>query len=119
MVALDIDAPFPSWAGLGPIQHWIQSGLRVEQDSSDTKNLKATNVPFIADYIGPAPPPGSAPHRYVFFLYNEPADFDVKKHAPPEGKHVGNFKRMWYKLETFEREANLGPIIAANYFVSN
>lgn len=73
----------------------------------------------MADYIGPAPPPGSGPHRYVFFLYEQPADFDVQKYASPEGRKVGAMKRMFYDLDAFEGTAKLGPIVAANYFTSN
>jgi phosphatidylethanolamine-binding protein len=32
---------------------------------------------------------------------------------------MGNFARMRYDLGAFEKTAKLGPVIAANYFVSN
>ncbi|KAE8550992.1 hypothetical protein TMatcc_009067 [Talaromyces marneffei ATCC 18224] len=30
MIAIDIDAPFPSWRGLGPILHWVQPNLKLD-----------------------------------------------------------------------------------------
>jgi hypothetical protein len=52
-------------------------------------------------------------------LYEQPTEFDGKKYAPPEGKTLGNFKRMWYDLDAFEKEVKLGPALAVNYFRSN
>nr|POF03444.1 protein d1 [Quercus suber] len=118
-ICLDIDAPFPSLPVLGPILHWIQPGLIPSTGADGSKTLTAPGVPFVADYIGPAPPPGSGPHRYVFFLYDQPADFDAKKWAPAGGKPLATYKRMRYSLADFEKEAKLGSVIAANYFTSN
>ena len=119
VIGLDIDAPFPSFGILGPILHWIQPGLEPEQAADGRFVLTSSGTPFVANYIGPAPPPGSAPHRYVFLLYEQPADFDVKNYAPSEGKNLGNWHRMRYDLGAFEKEAKLGPVLASNYFFSN
>lgn len=119
VVALDIDAPFPSFGVLGPILHWIQSDLRpVANDSGDTAVLQST-APFVANYIGPAPPPGSAPHRYVFMLYEQPEGFSGDLHAPPNGQKLGNMSRMRYSLDAWEKKIGLGPVLACNYFTSN
>ncbi|BCR88284.1 uncharacterized protein ACHE_40848S [Aspergillus chevalieri] len=45
-------------------------------------------APFVANYIGPASTPGSAPHRYVFLLYEQPEGFVGEKYAPPGGEGV-------------------------------
>ena len=114
VVGLDLDAPFVSLPVLGPILHWVQSGLVAGADG-----VLEAKAPFTANYIGPAPPPGAAPHRYVFLLYEQPAGYDVAKYAPADGKKLGNAKRMFYRLENLEKEIKLGPVIAANYFKSN
>ena len=114
VIALDLDAPLPSWGFLGPILHWIQPGLRVSE-SSDT--LTSTDV-FVANYIAPAPPPGSSAHRYVFFLYEQPDGFDSKKYAPADGKPLGNMNRMKYDLDAWVKKIGLGQPIAVNYFKS-
>ena len=130
IVGLDIDAPYPSFGPLGPILHWIQPGLKPvpkeEAPSGDggqvmqqQQQLLKAEEPFVANYIGPAPPPGSAPHRYVFFLFEQPAGFDGKKYAPSDGKTLSNWHRMRYDLDAWRKEINLGPLLAANYFTSN
>jgi phosphatidylethanolamine-binding protein (PEBP) family uncharacterized protein len=117
-IGLDIDAPFPAFGPLGPILHWIQPGLKANSPSAGSSTL-ASSDPFVADYIGPAPPPFGGPHRYIFFLYEQPADFDGKKYAPPDGKSLSNWLRMRFDLDDFEKKANLGPVLAVNYFKSN
>lgn len=121
VIGLDIDAPFPSFDVLGPILHWVQPGLKAEgaADAAAAAPVLKPTQPFVANYIGPAPPPGSSPHRYVFFLYEQPEGFDGAKYAPEGGKPLGNFRRMWASLDDMEREYKLGPILAVNYFKSN
>lgn len=114
VVALDIDAPFPSFDVLGPILHWIQPGLK-----AGPNNALTASEPFVANWIGPAPPPGSAPHRYTFFLFEQPKNFSGKTYAPADGKDLSNWHRMRYNLDVWQRTAKLGEPIAANYFLSN
>lgn len=116
-VGLDIDAPFPSFGVLGPILHWIQPGLKAEFQDGGFR-LKAT-APFVANYIGPAPPPGSAPHRYMFMLYEQPEGFEGGKYAPAGGEEMGNWGRIRYDLDSWAEEIGLGGVIAVNYFRSN
>ncbi|KAF7871654.1 hypothetical protein EAF04_003761 [Stromatinia cepivora] len=114
VVMLDLDAPFPSLQVLGPILHWIQPGYKV-----GANNVLTTDAPFIANYIAPAPPPGSDPHRYSFYLFEQPEDFDGKKYAPANGKPLSNWFRMRYDLDNWQKTAKLAEPIAANFFLSN
>lgn len=114
IVSLDIDVPFSTFNILGPILHWIQSGIKV---TNETK--LESDAPFIADYIAPAPPPIGAPHRYLFFLYEQPDGFDLTAHAPADGKKLGLLNRMRYDFDAWAEEIKLGPIVAFNYFTSN
>lgn len=118
VIGLDIDTPFPAFGPLDPIPHWIQPGLKVTPPASGSSALPS-GEPFVANYIGPAPPPLRGPYRYFFFLYEQPVGFDAKKYAPPGGKTLGNFDRMRYDLDAFVKEAELGPALAFNYFRSN
>ena len=95
----------------------MQPGLKPEPVADGTYRLVASS-PFVAHYMGAAPPPMSAPHRYVFMLYEQPDDFDAKKYAPADGKKMGIMPRIRYDLGTFEKETQLGPVIACNYFQS-
>ncbi|GIJ82274.1 hypothetical protein Asppvi_000780 [Aspergillus pseudoviridinutans] len=120
VISLDLDAPFPSLGFLGPILHWIHPGFKPSANTTVTgETILTTSAPFVANYIGPAPPPGSSPHRYVFLLYEQPDGFNVEKYAPKNGKPVGNWQRIRYDLDAFAKEVNLGPVLAANYFRSN
>ncbi|KGO68805.1 Phosphatidylethanolamine-binding protein PEBP [Penicillium italicum] len=114
VVGLDIDAPFPSFGILGPILHWIQSDVKVNSEGA-----LEFDAPFVANYIGPAPPPMSGPHRYIFFLYEQPAGFDLTAYAPAGGKKLGNSNRIRYDLDAWAEEIKLGPLVAFNYFTSN
>ncbi|CAG8027184.1 unnamed protein product [Penicillium nalgiovense] len=114
IVSLDIDAPFPSFGILSPILHWIQSDIKVTSEGA-----LEFDAPFVANYIGPAPPPMSTPHRYIFLLYEQPADFDLKAHAPAGGKKLSNSNRMRYDLDAWAEEVKLGPVLAFNYFTCN
>lgn len=114
VVALDLDAPFTWWRGLGPILHWIQPGYK-----AGAGGVLTSSEPFVANYIGPAPPPGSAPHRYSFYVFNQPVDFDGSKHAPADGKPLGNMHRMRFDLDEWIKKAKLADPLAANYFLSN
>lgn len=101
---------------LGPVLHWIQPGFRV--GSNDAGSL-TSSAPFVCNYIGPAPPPPSSPHRYAFFLYEQPEGFDGAKYAPAGGKEVGVWGRVRYDLDSWAKEIGLGPVLACNYFKSN
>ncbi|KAH2917230.1 hypothetical protein KXV64_001828 [Aspergillus fumigatus] len=103
VISLDIDAPFPSLGFLGPILHWIHPGFKPSTDTTVTGETILT----------------TAPHRYVFLLYEQPEGFNIEKHAPKNGKPVGNWQRIRYDLGAFAKEVNLGPVLAANYFRSN
>ena len=115
VICLDLDAPFPSLGVLGPILHWIQPGFR----ASEGTDTLTTHEPFITNFIGPAPPPLSSPHRYTFFLYEEPEGFDGQKYALPGGRQTPNTKRMRYDMDAWVKTAGLGQPIAVNYFKSN
>lgn len=116
MLALDLDAPFPSLRVLGPILHGILPGLQATPGQGTLKS----EVPVIAGYIGPAPPPLSGPHRYVFLLYEQPAAFDPKRFMPQEeGQEFPMIKRVRFDPDRFVKEAGLGEVLAGGWFESN
>jgi phosphatidylethanolamine-binding protein len=118
VVGLDIDAPFPSFTALSPLLHWLPSGLKPHRAINGSDRLESSGTLSIANYLGPFPPPGSSPHRYLL-LYEQPANFDIGKFVINGGTNVGVWPRTRYDLGAFENEAQLGPVLAANYFKSN
>ncbi|GAT31047.1 citrate synthase [Aspergillus luchuensis] len=117
IVCLDLDAPFPSCRVLGPKCHWIQSGLEPIMSENGHFFLRVA-APFIANYVGPNPLPGSSPHRYLFILYEQPAGFEITRSSPTGGKKMGAWSRLRFDLDGWAREIGLGPVVGANYFVS-
>lgn len=122
-ICLDLDAPFASAPLLSPILHWLQPGLHASSSTSGQRDveLDSSSTRFVADWAPAGPPPGAAPHRYVFLLYNQPDGFDGKKFGQPaaEGEKFGMLKRMRYDFGKFVKEAKLSDPVAANYFTSN
>ncbi|PYH91157.1 PEBP-like protein [Aspergillus ellipticus CBS 707.79] len=116
VVCLDLDAPFACFGFLGPVLHWIQPGLKPAPISGGFK--LRVREPFVANYIGPSPPPCISPHRYVFLLFEQPVGFDVHRWAPPDGKTMGSWRRMRFDLDAWGKRIGLGPVLAFNYFVS-
>ncbi|KAJ9611271.1 hypothetical protein H2200_004454 [Cladophialophora chaetospira] len=112
IISLDVDAPFPSFAPLSPVLHWLQAGFTATSDGELT-----SSDPAIAYWAGPGPPPISSPHRYIFLLYEQPADFDAKLFSKSSG--FGIKDRMRWDVSKFEKQAKLGSAIAATYFLSN
>jgi len=110
--SVDLDAPFQSWTVLSPLLHSIQPGLTASTDSP----ALTSSIPPIVTWIPPNPPGPSGPHRYVFLLYEQPANFDPKKFMQPDGKELGIGGRIRWSIRDWEQKTGLGPVVAANYF---
>lgn len=118
ILCIDLDAPFPSFSVLGPALHWIQPGLKATPTEGRFTLAAAPDVPFVANWAPPGAPGISAPHRYVFFLYEQPAGFDGKKLTPPDGKEMGIGPRIRFDVDKWVKESGLGSPVAVNYFSS-
>jgi phosphatidylethanolamine-binding protein (PEBP) family uncharacterized protein len=64
LVMIDPDAPVAKAKGTQML-HWLVTNL-----DSDNDDLESNTV---VPYKGPAPPPGSGPHRYIFYLLEQAA----------------------------------------------
>ncbi|KGQ10424.1 Carboxypeptidase Y inhibitor [Beauveria bassiana D1-5] len=122
-VCLDLDAPFPSFSVLGPIAHWIQTDLvPVEESVEDGFTKLETDARPVMPYIGPGPPSPSAPHRYVFLLWKQPASVGSVDEVsaifslPAE---PGLTARIRWNQSLFEKQMGLGEPLAVNYFVAD
>ena len=112
VICLDVDAPFPSFAPLSPALHWLQDSF-----TASSNGELVSSEPAIAFWAGPGPPPISGPHRYIFLLYEQPADFDAKLFVKASGYGIRD--RMRWNFSKFEKQAKLGSAVAATYFLSN
>jgi phosphatidylethanolamine-binding protein (PEBP) family uncharacterized protein len=113
VINVDLDAPFISLPFMSPILHWAKHDLTASADGTLT-NESGKSLAFWAP---PGPPPGAAPHRYVFCLYEQPEGFDSEGLAP--GGVVTRFGRMRFDFEGFEKKFGLGSVAAGGWFVSN
>lgn len=144
-VALDLDAPSPSFPLASPILHYLHTDLKAiispfAQSSSrptsmyktDTATntwveLKPTTVANggkgtlekpLASWLAPAPPGVSAPHRYVFLVWEQPERMTGEQVREKLGmrKHEGGLwsKSRW-DVEGFVRKLKLGNVAAGTW----
>ncbi|KAI1810154.1 PEBP-like protein [Poronia punctata] len=121
VVAIDIDAPFPSIPVLGPILHGIHVDL-VAGSTPDADGFVPLEGPaeWFVPYIGPAPPKPSSAHRYMFLVFEQPETLDGAKiksviGVGPDIKLTG---RMWWDQKGFEEKMGLGDVLAGNFFLA-
>jgi phosphatidylethanolamine-binding protein (PEBP) family uncharacterized protein len=114
MICLDLDAPFISWNVLSPVVHWIQTGLKINQQQQ--RELQAVEPP-IARWAAAGPPPLAAPHRYVFLLYHQNPDLPIPSNL--KEKEFSITQRMRYGVDELVKQLQLGDLVAINYFTSN
>lgn len=122
-LCIDLDAPFPSFPILGPIAHWLQTDLVAAKGSSEDGFMTLeTEARSVIPYAGPGPPPPSAPHRYVFMLWEQPASVagaDEVAQALSVPAEPGLTARIRWDQPLFEQKMGLGEPLAVNYFVAN
>ena len=63
VIVLDLDAPSPQNRSLAQILHFLGSDFAI-----DDTGLLSNSSPALMEFAGPAPSPGSDPHRLVYNL---------------------------------------------------
>ncbi|CCX29632.1 Similar to Carboxypeptidase Y inhibitor; acc. no. P14306 [Pyronema omphalodes CBS 100304] len=109
IVLTDPDAPSRENPKNAEFCHWIQTGLTADDTIFYSKSRA------LMKYMGPAPPPKTGKHRYVFLLYRgsnkdlqEPKD-RVRWGNPEQKKGVTVGVRKWAKEGGLE-------LVGANFF---
>ncbi|KAF5318427.1 hypothetical protein D9619_010797 [Psilocybe cf. subviscida] len=108
IVMFDPDAPTPQMPNVSQALHFIGGNFTI--DSSGTLlNSSAALV----EYLSPAPPEGSDPHRYIALVYNQPHDFDTI------GPSFANSStsRFNFSVSDFARSTKLRSPISGNFFL--
>lgn len=103
---LDPDASYPQAPQNRWIIHYWQMGVR----KSGT-TLQNTTAPKVS-YRRPAPPTNSSAHRYIQYLFEQPANFQLP--AIYSGYNQTNSSK--FPFERFVADAGLAAPVAANYF---
>ncbi|KAL7272280.1 hypothetical protein RUND412_004913 [Rhizina undulata] len=95
------------------IRHYLASDLTIEEPSGYVSGARLLSnatfgSPAANDYLGPNPPVGSGPHRYIFFLYNQPEVFDYS--------FLNLTDRTSFNISSFAETTGLGAPLAGTYF---
>jgi phosphatidylethanolamine-binding protein (PEBP) family uncharacterized protein len=111
MVMTDPDAPSrqdPKW---GQFRHWVLPGLKLPASvNAQAQKTKLAATP----YMGPAPPPGSGLHRYIFLLFQEPTGGLSLPSDATESSGEEKSRPKWNAM-TFAEKNNL-KLVGANFF---
>ncbi|KAK0549376.1 hypothetical protein OC845_003178 [Tilletia horrida] len=106
-IVADPGAPSSNYSGL-VVRHALVNNLTLSSDGT----LKNTSA-FVENYMGPAPPAGSGPHRYMTLIVAQPSGFSAPANlSQPNTPLITN-----WTLSQYLSQANLGPIVAASYFI--
>ncbi|KDQ16748.1 hypothetical protein BOTBODRAFT_64680 [Botryobasidium botryosum FD-172 SS1] len=106
LILTDPDAPSRTDPKFGDWRHWVQPGVRVQEDTS-TVITEDPHTPYLA----PSPGSGTSFHRYLIMLVQEPENFNP---APMGSKFVA--RRSWKAYEWIKE--NGGNVVGAAWFLS-
>ncbi|KAF8913753.1 phosphatidylethanolamine-binding protein [Gymnopilus junonius] len=106
---VDPDAPTPQNHSISQFLHFLGGDFTPDP----TSGLLSNSSPNLMEFIGPAPPAGSDPHRYVLLVYSQPGGFDTN--APTLVN--SSTPRNNFNISTFAQAVDLGDPVAGNYFL--
>ncbi|CAI5760041.1 unnamed protein product [Candida verbasci] len=88
LVMTDPDAPSASDHKWSEYLHWLVTDLKLNHDQNNNQDIShfilAKDGNELVEYNGPAPPPKTGKHRYVFLLYKQ--DPNVKDLKAPKDR---------------------------------
>ncbi|KAG0236600.1 phosphatidylethanolamine-binding protein [Mortierella sp. GBAus27b] len=112
LILTDPDAPSRKEPKYREYRHWIVSNIPggdpSDPQSFSPKNLSSQGTEITA-YMGPAPPAGSGPHRYVFLLYKQESNAHAALSTPLQTD------RAKFKAQSFAGETSL-KLVGVNFF---
>lgn len=108
LIVTDPDAPDREEHAYREFIHWVQTDITAESLAAGTIDGAAT-VP----YVGPGPPHNSGDHRYIFILFEQPAEG-----FSPESLTTAFEGRGGKRAVLAAQAAGLGQIVALNIFLA-
>lgn len=116
LVMIDPDAPSPDAPSLSNILHWLATDLSATKAAQDAGPLQGSAVltnstPNPAPFLPPGPPATSSAHRYLLFLFEQPAGFAI----PPAFAKFNAMTRTNFDLKGFIAAAKLQDPVAVNF----
>lgn len=148
-LSLDLDAPSPSLPLLAPILHYLHTDLVAATTSPFAATSQPPSSPILktdtatdmwvqlispaiaaggkgtlekplASWLPPAPPGFSAPHRYVFLVWEQPAGMsgeEVRRKMGWGAAEKGLLGKIRFDLEGFVRRVGVGEVVAGTWMV--
>lgn len=116
LVMIDPDAPSPDMPTASNILHWLATDLTATTAAQDFGPLQGAAVltnstPNAVPFAPPGPPATSSAHRYLLFLFEQPAGFVI----PPAFAQFNAMTRANFDLTAFIVAANLQDPVAVNF----
>ncbi|CAO3599286.1 unnamed protein product [Absidia cylindrospora] len=105
ILLIDPDVPSTSNHSLGPYNHWTV--VNIPGGQQEKVNDPSTQL---VAYHGPAPPPRSGDHRYIFLLYKQQSQLQTFQPLPSSGDD-----RKKFDFKHFA-ETNHLELIGVNFF---
>lgn len=100
-----------------PLLHWLAPNVTKVTPSASNSTLNITNPRAAGDrgapYLQPSPPVGDIAHRYVQFLFAQPANFSTV--LASLGNLSDTTNRVNFSYQSLIQRAGLGAPLAANY----
>ncbi|KAF5362919.1 hypothetical protein D9758_007090 [Tetrapyrgos nigripes] len=108
VATVDPDAPTPQDPTEAEIRHFLGSDFF----ASGGNPAPLTNrTPAISEFLQPTPPAGSDAHRYIFLLFNQPANFDQQTVV------TSNTSISGFDISAFAKATGLGNPIAGTFML--
>ncbi|PWN36189.1 PEBP-like protein, partial [Meira miltonrushii] len=108
---MTLDPGAPSEQPRNIVRHFLANNITLD---TATGGLRNTSKP-IAGWFSPAPPAGSGVHRYTTLVFRQPANFTSTLPAYLQNRNETIDTN--FDLAQYIKEADLGPIVAANFFL--
>ncbi|GFY68330.1 CEN-like protein 1 [Trichonephila inaurata madagascariensis] len=99
LIMFDPDIPTPQDPYLASYRHWLV------EDIPGSSFYEGRTV---SSYVSPAPPLTSDAHRYIFLIYEQPNEEELKE-------NLDNNERTHFNINTFVQNRNLIGPIAGNF----
>ncbi|KAH9821755.1 phosphatidylethanolamine-binding protein [Melampsora americana] len=94
-------------------RHYLKNGVTFgDLTQNNTLNIDDGSGTLVTDYVAPAPPLNSGPHRYAWLLFIQPLGFF---NAPSNLSSVNTGAGHW-DLKSYVNSSGLGDLVAASFF---
>ncbi|KAF9926727.1 hypothetical protein FBU30_003759 [Linnemannia zychae] len=108
LVMTDPDAPSRKEPSMREYRHWVVANI---SGTSDFQPANVAQSTVVTPYMGPAPPKGSGPHRYILLLYKQTPSTNISALTTP----LSASHRQGFKAKQFASQVHL-ELVGANYF---